>query len=132
MGEATAQFLPESQRSPHIQLLRRNQMTHKNQMNHKKSSNIMPQKNDFGANEEAIYQERLEENISEQADLTANEPQREQLKIMLVGSAKVVTSAIHYFHLEGYAEVGDWSRSIPSPNNPEEIMRILTRKFTVQ
>ena len=115
-------------RSPHIQLLRRNQM------NHKKSNNIMPQNKDFGANQKTTNQERFEENTPEQTDLTANEPQREQLKIMLVGSgsAKVVTSAIHYSHLKGYAQLGDWSRSIPNPNNPEEIIRILTCKVTLQ
>ena len=92
----------------------------------------MTHKKDFGANEENNNQTPLEENIQKQADLTANEPQNQQLKIMLVGSPEVVKSAIHHFYLIGEAEVNDWSRFQKSPSNPEEVMSILFRKITVQ
>ena len=93
----------------------------------------MTHKKEFDAIEQAIRQAELEQNISEQDDSTVNEPQRQKLKLVLIGSSEAVRGAIHNFHLTGHAEVGDWSRFLPSPtNNPEEVMSILIRKVTVQ
>ena len=82
----------------------------------------MTQRKDFDINKQTI-----EKNIQEQTDLVINEAQRQKFKIMLLGSPEVINSAIHYFHLIGYAQVGDWSRLEPNPNNREEKMSILVR-----
>ena len=93
----------------------------------------MTQETNFDAIKNAINEALLQVDILEEADLTADEPQRQKLKLVLIGSPEVVQSAIHHFHLIGYAEVGDWSRFLPSPtDNPEEVMSILIRKVTVQ
>ena len=92
----------------------------------------MTHKKDFAANEEDNNQTPLEDDNQEQAELSTNEPQRQQLKIMLVGSPEVVRSAIHYFYLKDEAEVADWSPFQKSPSNPEEVISILYRKMTVQ
>ncbi|MHC5762604.1 hypothetical protein [Nostoc sp.] len=59
------------------------------------------------------------------------EPNREPLKHLLIGSSKAVTSTIHYLQVIGYADVGDWSPLLPSPN-PGEVMSILNRPIVVQ
>ena len=86
----------------------------------------------FGANEETTNQTSLAQSIQEQTDLIANEPQRQDLKLMLVGSPEAVRSGIHYFHVTGHAETGEWSPLQHCPNNQEEMMSILIRKITVQ
>ena len=92
----------------------------------------MTQKRDFDAIEQAIHQLESEKNIPQQTEV-ANEPQRKTIKIVLIGCPEVVNSTIYHFQLTDYAEVGDWSRLLPCPNdNPEEMMRILVRKITVQ
>ena len=98
-------------------------------LNHlkKDSTNIMAQKKVFGNNEENNNQSPLEENIQEQTDLTVNKPQRQHIKHLLIGSPEFVRSIIHYFHVKGYADVGDWSPLVPNPSNPEEVMSILVR-----
>ena len=101
-------------------------------MTHKKLNNIMAHNKDFDANKENNNQPQSAENIEEQTDLIGNEPQRQTLKIMLIGSREVVRSAIMHFHLTGQADVGDWSRLEPNPSNPEEMMSILVRRITVQ
>jgi hypothetical protein len=58
-------------------------------------------------------------------------PNREPLKHMLIGSPKAVTSTIHYLQVIGYADVGDWSPLMPSPNS-NEVMSILNRPIMVQ
>ena len=92
----------------------------------------MTHEKDFGANEETNNQTPLSENIKEQADLAANQPQRQQLKIMLIGSREAVKSAIMHFHLTGQAEIGNWSPLEPNPSNPEEMVSILIRHIKVQ
>ena len=92
----------------------------------------MPHKKDFDSNEERINQTPLNEKTEKPADLSANEPQRKELKVMLIGSREVVRSAIYHLHVTRQAEVGDWSRLEPNPNNPEEMVSILIRKITVQ
>lgn len=57
---------------------------------------------------------------------TAQLPNREPLKHLLIGSPKGVRSAIHTLHRLGYAEVGAWSPLMPTAN-PDEVMSILMR-----
>lgn len=59
------------------------------------------------------------------------EPNREPLKHLLIGSSKAVTSTIRVLHQLGYADVGDWSPLLPSPN-PGEVMSILNRPIVVR
>lgn len=59
------------------------------------------------------------------------EPNREPLKHLLIGTTRTVTSTIHYLQVIGYADVGDWSPLLPSPN-PGEVMSILSRPILVQ
>lgn len=71
------------------------------------------------------------------ADSTSNQidsqvsPGREPLKHLLIGSPKAVTSTIHHLQVIGYAQVGNWSPLLPSPN-PGEVMSILNRPIVVQ
>lgn len=58
-------------------------------------------------------------------------PVREPLKHLLIGSPKAVTSTIRYLHQLGYAQVGDWSRLLPTVN-PGEVMSILSKQIVVQ
>ena len=116
-----------------------NHKNHKNQMNNndEKSNKMMTQKKEFGATQETINLIELADWIEAEADLTAddsiaNEPQRQKLRVVLTGSRKVVTSTIHNLQLKNYAQVGDWSRSVPNPSNPEEVISILVRYITVQ
>ena len=101
-------------------------------MIHKKLINIMPHKKDFSPNEENNNQAPLPENIQEQSDLTTNEPQRQKLTLMLLGSREMVKSGIHHFHLTGEADASDWSPIMRCPHNPEEFMSILVRYITVE
>ena len=91
----------------------------------------MTHKKDFSPNEEVTNQSPLEENVQKQPDLSADEPKRQILKIVLVGSPEVVRGAILYSYLTGQVEVGDWSRMTPHPSNPEEVMSMLSRKVRV-
>jgi hypothetical protein len=51
---------------------------------------------------------------------------RETLKHILIGSPKVVRSAIHNLHVRGYAEATAWSPLQPTAN-PREVISILMR-----
>jgi hypothetical protein len=53
-------------------------------------------------------------------------PGRELLKHILIGSPKVVRSAIHNLHVRGYAEATAWSPLQPTAN-PREVISILKR-----
>ncbi|MBW4607425.1 MAG: hypothetical protein KME22_09420 [Hassallia sp. WJT32-NPBG1] len=68
--------------------------------------------------------------VTTQTDFQAT-PGREPLKHLLIGSPKAVTSTIHYLQVIGYAEVGNWSPLLPSPN-PGEVMSILSRSLKIQ
>ena len=92
----------------------------------------MAQKKDFRSNEENNNQTPLAENIQEQTDLIGNEPQRQQLKHLLIGSREAVNSTIRHYLLTGQAQVGDWSPLQPCPHSPGEMMSILIRHITVQ
>ncbi|WGV26324.1 hypothetical protein [Halotia branconii] len=65
-----------------------------------------------------------------QVDSQAN-PVKEPLKHLLIGSSKAVISTIHHLQVIGYAQVGDWSPLLPTPN-PDEVMSILNRPIVVQ
>ncbi|AFY43048.1 hypothetical protein [Nostoc sp. PCC 7107] len=56
---------------------------------------------------------------------------REPIKHLLIGSPKAVTSTIHYLHVLGYANVGDWSPLLPTEKSGE-VMSILTRQILIQ
>ena len=56
---------------------------------------------------------------------------REPLKHLLIGSPKVVTNGIHSLHRLGYADVGAWSRLLPTGNSGE-VMSILVRYIIVR
>ena len=118
---------------------------------------MMSQKTVLGVNEQVIAQAELEKDIKKQADLIApeedvvhkqiqsflsaenpnvttplsNEPQRQRLRNMLIGSREVVTRTIYYLHLIGYAPEGDWSPLQPNPHNQEEVISILVRHIRV-
>ena len=121
----------------------------------------MTQKTVLGTNEQVIAQAELEQDIKKQADLIApekdvvplqiqnflsaenpnvttpssnnspDEPQRQRLRNMLIGSREVVTKTIHHLHLIGYAPLCDWSPLQPNPNNSEEVISILVRHIRV-
>jgi len=55
-------------------------------------------------------------------------PHREPIKHLLIGSPKAVTSTIHHLQIVGYANVGDWSPLLPTPNSGE-VMSILSRQI---
>jgi hypothetical protein len=58
-------------------------------------------------------------------------PEHETIKHTLIGSSRAVMGTIRVLHQLGYAQVGDWSPLLPSPN-PREVMSILVRNITVQ
>ncbi len=53
-------------------------------------------------------------------------PDKEPLRHILIGSPKVVRSAIHLLHVLGYAEATAWSPLQPTAN-PGETISILVR-----
>jgi hypothetical protein len=59
---------------------------------------------------------------------TINEPvpEREALRVLVIGSRKGVTATIQTLHRLRFAEVREWSPLLPGPN-PGEVMSILTR-----
>ncbi len=61
----------------------------------------------------------------------SEQPTREPIKHLLIGSPKAVNSTIHHLHQLGYAQVGDWSPLLPTAN-PGEVMSILSKQIAVQ
>jgi hypothetical protein len=61
--------------------------------------------------------------ITEPADSI---PNREPLRVLVIGSRRGVTSTIQTLYRLGFAEVGEWSPLLPAPNSGE-VMSILTR-----
>lgn len=53
-------------------------------------------------------------------------PNREILRVLLIGSRKGVNNTVQTLYSLGFAQVGEWSPLLPAPN-PGEVMRILTR-----
>lgn len=61
-------------------------------------------------------------------DATTQErsPDREALRLLIIGSRHGVVGTIQTLHRLRFAEVGEWSPLLPGPN-PGEVMSILTR-----
>ena len=96
---------------------------------------MISQKTDFDSNEQGIDLAQLEEKLNltkPSSEKSANKEKRQPIRHLLIGSPQLVKSTIHYLHLVNYAEVGDWSRFLASPNNPEEVMSMLVRYLKVQ
>jgi hypothetical protein len=65
--------------------------------------------------------------VSDLASKTcAAEPDRESLRILVIGSRQGVLGTIQTLHRLRFAEVHEWSPLLPSAN-PGEVMSILTR-----
>jgi hypothetical protein len=45
-------------------------------------------------------------------------PEREPVKLVLIGSIAGVKEQIHKLHVLGFAEAGDWSRLVSVPGEP--------------
>ncbi len=58
--------------------------------------------------------------------IDATLPQREALRILVIGSRQGVTSTIQTLHRLRFAEVREWSPLMPAAG-PGEVMSILTR-----
>lgn len=57
-------------------------------------------------------------------------PNREPLKVLVIGSKKGVTSTILMLYRLGFAEVSQWIPLSPA-SNPGEVMSILTRRIPI-
>ncbi|MDY6781594.1 MAG: peptide ABC transporter substrate-binding protein [Cyanobacteriota bacterium] len=55
------------------------------------------------------------------------EPNREPVRIILIGSPYGTTSIIHTLYRLGFAEVWEWSPVLPG-RTQGEVMRVMTRK----
>ncbi|MGC8712474.1 MAG: hypothetical protein ACP5RH_08790 [Leptodesmis sp.] len=60
------------------------------------------------------------------AEIEPPPPDRESLRILVIGSRRGVTGTIQNLHRLRFAEVREWSPLMPAPN-PGEVMSILTR-----
>jgi alkanesulfonate monooxygenase SsuD/methylene tetrahydromethanopterin reductase-like flavin-dependent oxidoreductase (luciferase family) len=58
-------------------------------------------------------------------------PERERLRVLVIGSRDGVVETIHDLHHRGFAEVGLWSPLLPAPSSGE-VMSILTRDRRVE
>jgi hypothetical protein len=47
-------------------------------------------------------------------------------RVILIGEPSWVLTTIHQLHLQGFAEVGDWSQPLPT-QNPGEAIAVLKR-----
>jgi hypothetical protein len=54
-----------------------------------------------------------------------SDDEQERLRLVLLGSGEWITQTIHQLHRLGFAQVGDWSPLIPSPEG--ELLSILIR-----
>jgi hypothetical protein len=53
-------------------------------------------------------------------------PDREAVKVLVIGSRNGVTNILQTLYRLGFAEMSEWSPFLPGPN-PGEVMTILTR-----
>jgi hypothetical protein len=53
-------------------------------------------------------------------------PDRESVRLLVIGSRSSVTTIVQTLYRLGFAEVSEWSPFLPGPN-PGEVMKILTR-----
>jgi alkanesulfonate monooxygenase SsuD/methylene tetrahydromethanopterin reductase-like flavin-dependent oxidoreductase (luciferase family) len=66
--------------------------------------------------------------LQEQGDRTQSVeslPEREQVKLVLIGSSAGVKEQIHKLHGLGFADSGDWSRLLPVPEMEAVVMSVL-------
>ena len=78
--------------------------------------------------------DKAQEPVSPASLLTAPsnlDPDREPLRILLIGSRKGVNNTILTLYRLGFAKVSEWSPLLPAPN-PGEVMSILTRYIQVE
>ncbi|GET44191.1 hypothetical protein [Microseira wollei] len=54
-------------------------------------------------------------------------PGRVPLRILVISIPAAVNNTIYTLHHLGFADVSQWSRLLPAPNHPGEVMSILTR-----
>jgi len=64
------------------------------------------------------------------AEVKEPPPNREVLRILVIGSRRSVVGTIQTLHRLGFAEVGEWSPLLPAPT-PGEVMSILTRYLLI-
>ncbi len=57
-------------------------------------------------------------------------PDRESLRLLVIGSRQGVIGTIQTLHRLRFAEVREWSPLLPGPN-PGEVMSILTRYLMI-
>jgi hypothetical protein len=62
---------------------------------------------------------------------TEPSPNRERIKVMVIGSHQGVANTIQSLYSRGFAQISEWSPLLPGPN-PGEVMRILTRQLNLQ
>lgn len=62
---------------------------------------------------------------------TESLPNREKVKLLLIGSPTGVNSIILHLYKLGFATVGEWSSPQPT-NNQGEVMRILVKHIVTQ
>lgn len=53
---------------------------------------------------------------------------RKPVRLLACGCPEEVTKIIHWLHMKGFAQVGEWSPPLPSTKDGE-IIRILTRYY---
>ena len=56
------------------------------------------------------------------------EKAKQPVRLLACGSPEGVESIIHRLHIEGFAQVGEWSPPLPAPNQGE-VIRVLTRYY---
>ena len=57
--------------------------------------------------------------------------EREQIRVIVIGSKKGITSTIRTLYSLRFAEISEWSSLLPGPN-PGQMMSILTRYISKQ
>lgn len=55
---------------------------------------------------------------------------KKPIRLLACGVPVGVDSIVHQLHVVGFAEVGEWSQSLPSPMQGE-VIRILTRYIII-
>jgi len=61
---------------------------------------------------------------------TTPDPNREKVKLLVIGSSYATDRVIHELYRVGFAEVREWSKPLPT-GNYGEVMRILTRYVVI-
>jgi hypothetical protein len=56
---------------------------------------------------------------------------RQPIRLLLCGVPQGVERIVHQLHVLGFAEVGEWSPTLPSPVSGE-VIRILTRYCMIE